>query len=112
MVGYKFVIEDNFNYNFMVILNSLHFDFGAFTITDNLNFVRDYWGFKLGILNFANDKFNQINFNLKEFVHLDYNFDLENNMAEIDIIMLMASYLNVGVEAVFVGYRMHTIYFE
>ena len=33
-------------------------------------------------------------------------------MAEVDIIMLMASYLNVGVEAVLVGYRMHTIYFE
>ena len=90
----------------------MHFDFGTFTIMLDNNFVRFDWGFKLGILNFANDKFNQINFNLKEFVHLDYNFDLENNMAEIDIIMLMASYLNVGVEAVFVGYRMHTIYFE
>jgi hypothetical protein len=54
----------------------------------------------LGILNFAIDKFNQINFNLKELVHLDYNFDLEDNMAEVDNFMLMASYLNVGVEAV------------
>jgi hypothetical protein len=54
----------------------------------------------VGILYFANDKFNQINFNLKELVHLDYNFDLEDNMAEVDIIMLMASYPNVGFEAV------------
>ena len=65
----------------------------------------------MGILNFAIDKFNQINFNLKELVHLDYNFDLEDNMAEMDIFMLMASYLNVGVEAV-LGYSLNSIYLE
>jgi hypothetical protein len=78
----------------------LHFDFGTFTIINNLNFVRYYWEFNEGILNFAIDKFNQINFNLKELFHLDYKFDLEDNTAERDIFMLMASYLNFGVEAV------------
>ncbi len=78
----------------------MHFDFGTFTIINNLNFVRYYWEFNEGILNFAIDKFNQINFNLKELFHLDYKFDLEDNTAERDIFMLMASYLNFGVEAV------------
>jgi hypothetical protein len=63
----------------------------------------------VGILYFANDKFNQINFNLKELVHLDYSFDLEDNKAEVDIIMLMTSCLNFGVEAVLLRYRTHAI---
>jgi hypothetical protein len=35
-------------------------------------------------------------------IHFDYKFDLEDNiMAEVDVIMIMTSYLNVGFEAVF-----------
>ena len=52
------------------------------------------------ILDFAIDKFNQINFNLKELVHLDYNFNHDVDMAEVDYIMLMESYLNFGVGTV------------